>query len=1163
MGKLRLNRRELFRATSAVGAGLSISHPHTVSGQPTIETQSTDDSDDGDVLIIKDCEPWNIPAAETALSELGIPYDVLTMEEAVNSFSGRTAASDYKAVVLPSSQPTEYYLSMAELRPRLDGFVEAGGTLVAHMGNRGEPCNSVTDMPIEVTSDFSRYEAWQSSGTDTADDLQEITISEPDHRIMQQFTDVDLSGWSSAFTSFGEITDIPSDATVLASLATPDDATVFVEYPKGEGAVLATMLIMEWPYGDGTQFDGDKAFLKAVLEYAVGNDSTPTEVKLTADVEEPTVRSPVTLQVTEPVGPEYTYQWEVTAAPTNEPLTLLDEKVDTSASRPDRSTVLTPPEMGIYQVAVTVEEDQEVIGQDTMTIRVEPNRFADWDFETEFLSEDNSATPSFDLARFDEAETAAELAEKYAPTINFHPGERFFPTRYEAYFENSHIQINDRAQTVAENVTAIDIGNEDLDPAYDPTAEDNHLYLQGAESDFERYQEAYPRAVYASVTGTTVPGGTPPLAPREDTSYIALTYWCFYLFDPKKADGLGNTIKAYLSEHTSDTETFTILFSESGPEWIGAAQHYSGDFMRWEKIGSGESHIEIYPSLGAHSTFFVNTEQYEGGVPAQPRYSPDEISTEVREYDINIDVPDSARPLPGSNVIADETGSGTVWSYNGTGTTNDYELLLLSDDGGSATFNGRFISDIDEEVDWVTDEGGKLPQARGKRWEDPAPWILDRKLRETDILSARGQRTQLGSNPFSVNTAFTGDGAEIEGTVFNNGSKPHTFIVEVVVSRPDTGDIVSEKSHYVNLPTDSMYRKAASDTKYPFGLINYRSREDVTIPLDDIASTGQEYKIEIDFRTYPSEIGIEEDRLDRTVRTTSLDPTVSASIDSTIVGQLDRTIDTASLVLSIGKAIGRGTSRWLDPVMRVGDMTSDSQRHTNITSNHAVEPGDAVGQNITVTNTGPEEHRFLVEMQTKGPRGVSFGGDEATKVVNLDPEETKTVEVTTTVPVDVPGGSYDLTSIVWLEDSAEDRFTKLDEETEPNAIHVEKPVSEIEVLSTPEDAEVTLNGDRIGQTPVTVERPASRYSVLVSKAEYVPEVKQFLHENGTTTVMFDLEPSSITGVADNSMIDGVDQQLDEFPLELLAASSATAVGLVYLTVRLLSADDEQIDRPNE
>jgi len=1142
MSEFILNRRNLLRGASTVGTmAVDASILQTAQGQEAECSERVDEEpEDGEVLIIKDCEPWNIRAVEIALSELDIPYEITEMECAVKEFPGASAVGEYQAVVLPSSQPTQYYISMGELRPRLDGFVEAGGALLAHMGNRGQPCSSITDMPLEVESDFSRYEVWQSSGGGESEELQKISIQAPDHPITQRFSDADLSEWSSAFTSFGEITGLPADATVLATLAADDDAATFVEYPKGDGVVLATMQIMEWPYGDGEQFDGTEFFLQTVLKYAVDGLPDAPSAEIAVDRTQTTVQSPVTLQVTDPVSSDYTYQWEVVSAPTDDPPALLDKKVEAlldekdekvDASRPERSTVLTPKKAETYRISVTVEDGDEIVGRGFTTIEVDSDDFDEWDVPEEFASEENKkknkVTPSFDLEQFDVASSAAELAETYAPTINFHSEEQFYPTRYEAYFENANIDINGRDRTIAERVTAIDIGNENLHSDYDPSDKDNHLYLRGTESEFKRYQSRYPRAVYASVTGTTVPGDTSPLAPEKDTSYIALTYWFFYLFDPKSEDGLANNAKRYLSKHTSDTESFTILFDESGPRWVGAAQHYSGDFMRWEKAVSGGNRLEVYSAHGAHSTFLVNTDEYSGGVPGQYRYGPDKYTdwgTEVADQEIELDVSDTARPIGALGyMIADKTDDYESWAYEGTGRTHEYELLILSEESGAAVFNGNFVSDEVGE-----DEGGTLPQVRDERWSDPGFWIRDRMLRETEVVSARGTRVREavpGVSAFALNT--TGS-AEIEGRIFNNGVKPHLFVVEATIEKSDTGEVVAEKTRTKQLPADKVGRRLD-------GRLEIRTRKDVTIPLDDIEPADEEYDIDIDFRTYPSQVGGEEDRLNRwQFENKKLEPDASAI-----------TIRGAPRIEPIGAVTGHGSA----------------QGYASVSENGTVAPGESISRDVTVRNTGSETQTFLIEVHAEGPGDVTFGDEEATSAVTLDPDETGTVELMMSVPLSVPEGSYDLLTTVWLEDNAEDRFTKLNQSTEEEAFEIEKPVHELNVESTPEGAAVFIGGESLGQTPVTVDLRAGRYEIAVSKEDYDPVFDRFVHEDGETTLTYNLEQADESDSGnrnDNTASDsgggGPNETLADVPIEAIVAGGATTAGLAYLAAHHLSDD---------
>jgi hypothetical protein len=99
--------------------------------------------------------------------------------------------------------------------------------------------------------------------------------------------------------------------------------------------------------------------------------------------------------------------------------------------------------------------------------------------------------------------------------------------------------------------------------------------------------------------------------------------------------------------------------------------------------------------------------------------------------------------------------------------------------------------------------------------------------------------------------------------------------------------------------------------------------------------------------------------------------------------------------------------------------------------------GETVNATITVENVGTREQSFLVGYEVVGPNGTLWTGANHTRPVTLAPSETRTVELSWTVPSDAPTGSYDATAVVWFEDDATYRHTRLDAVAEADAFDVE------------------------------------------------------------------------------------------------------------------------------
>lgn len=319
---------------------------------------------------------------------------------------------------------------------------------------------------------------------------------------------------------------------------------------------------------------------------------------------------------------------------------------------------------------------------------------------------------------------------QYAPQINFARGEQYRPTRYEALIYNAELE---------------ELGSEDIE---DPTLFDIserpdgwELDMQGSESDYTQYDDEFPRTVYGSVHSDVVYRGQ---------SYTALTYWLFYVYDPKQPDSI-----ASLVAHESDLETVTILVNESGPQWVAASQHYGGEVREWEKAPRDGQHVKIYPALGAHSNYFRNTKKYQrAGIPIQDQF-------------INKDSQETFISSLAEGIYVDRTGNATQWSHDGS-VGRDYQVVPLTGREVWATYRGSM---------GPSDDQGKIPYQR-TRWRN-----LDIWLRETPVPDELQVSGRIRTADFSVSETRT----SVDIRLGNTGPKPHTFSVVLEAVRTGGG----------------------------------------------------------------------------------------------------------------------------------------------------------------------------------------------------------------------------------------------------------------------------------------------------------------------------------------------------------------------------------------
>lgn len=782
------------------------------------------------------------------------------------------------------------------------------------------------------------------------------------------------------------------------------------------------------------------------------------------------VNSPITFQVTEPEPHEnLTYHWKIVNKPRGSEPGLLHgdgehSEVDSNSSNTKRHAALHPDEKGQYTIKVGIKENGEIIRQGTKDVKVENKGLTGLD--------DIDFTPP-------RGDTVAELAEAYAPVLHFHQDEKFFPTRLEALIENSELHLSrDNAESgsnpVLEEPSLIDLGNERTDKSYELDDKTNVLYLTGDENEYRKYQSQYPNTVYASVTSTT-DSGTPPKIPEEN--YIALTYWVFYLFDPKdgKDNNVPDQIKSLTLSHASDTETVTLLINKDGPQWIAASQHYSGEYLDWNKYtewverseDQTNNQINIFPAKGAHSSFLVNTQEYDGGIPAQGRWLPwlnGTASSKISGLSIlNNTLADTADTL--SNTFDDETGSDQRWAFDST-EDHSYSLLILPDEDKAnwtqfaGTFTSEEVTNTVSEKELVPEvikkiETGKLPWS-SDLFDDPIAEIDSRMLPEQDVLTAN----KIIDNSFidGLQSYFSRDGSLGLGKVTsfnifyweNPGAKPHEFVLEYEI-KTDDGSIDVSDQQYLSLGWNSIENIEILLSKY-----NLPSDTDVTVEASIYAHNPSTYQ------------NISEGKIYTTTEKTTVERSINLSLNST------------------------------------------STVTKNMAPSSIVAPGDEVSGSVTVTNTSKKGHTFFFSLTPIGEDGRRYNPNETIgKPVTVAGGEQRTIDISWIINDEIPEGEYDIKIEGWYESDPENLTDRLVSQTEENAFTVSKPEGTLNVTTTPSNALVTVRDQITDDAPLTATLPVGTYaiSVLAEGYEGAKETIQ-IKEGEETTVSLDLTESS-------------------------------------------------------
>lgn len=207
-------------------------------------------------LLVQDTQPWATTSLQSALDDLGIPFDQIRSDQ----LAGHDLSA-YNMLVYSSDQSRAYYQRLADEIDRITAFVAAGGVLVGHVADRGwqgADWDGLQILPLGITHSQSVSET--------------IAINAPAHAIAggepeyHPLTPAYLSGWN--YSTHGILTNLPAGAvTIFSAPAGP----VMVEYPVGQGLVIATMQTLEWGYG----VRGRPEVLRNELRYARSRAAAP------------------------------------------------------------------------------------------------------------------------------------------------------------------------------------------------------------------------------------------------------------------------------------------------------------------------------------------------------------------------------------------------------------------------------------------------------------------------------------------------------------------------------------------------------------------------------------------------------------------------------------------------------------------------------------------------------------------------------------------------------------------------------------------------------------------------------------------------------------------------------------------------------------------------
>ena len=199
-------------------------------------------------LIIKDYNPWEVPANEWVLQEKGQSYDVINTSMIADwDFE----AHGNKIIIIASDQGYSSYDNLIANRQKLADFVNNGGILLAHC------CDAAWH-----TEGKAWYSSFLPGGVlHEINYDQTLEIMEPTHPLVEGITDEQLDWWN--YSTHGYFTNLPPNTKVIIE---DSGKPTYIEYKYGRGTVLSTMQTIEWPFQGWV---GTRQLLRNEIDYAL------------------------------------------------------------------------------------------------------------------------------------------------------------------------------------------------------------------------------------------------------------------------------------------------------------------------------------------------------------------------------------------------------------------------------------------------------------------------------------------------------------------------------------------------------------------------------------------------------------------------------------------------------------------------------------------------------------------------------------------------------------------------------------------------------------------------------------------------------------------------------------------------------------------------------
>jgi RHS repeat-associated protein len=211
------------------------------------ENSARDSRAQADVLLIKNKNPWDSSANEIVLSDLGISYKVVTIESATSM-----DLSNYKLIIVANDQNDDFYRTLSKIRTELELFVMNGGTLLYGICDAGWGSGySDLSIPGDIQLGNVDYQKYNYIVDTNHPIVTGLLTNEPPLTNSQLYNNY-------ASHRYFELSSLPSDTNIILNAG--DNKPTLIEYPMGNGIVIASTLTWEHSYSTYSNYFGRKAF---------------------------------------------------------------------------------------------------------------------------------------------------------------------------------------------------------------------------------------------------------------------------------------------------------------------------------------------------------------------------------------------------------------------------------------------------------------------------------------------------------------------------------------------------------------------------------------------------------------------------------------------------------------------------------------------------------------------------------------------------------------------------------------------------------------------------------------------------------------------------------------------------------------------------------------